>query len=168
VLSTPETLAAAHDVSTFSCGSPTLDHWLKARGRLNQEKGFTAVVVVHEAGRVAGYYGLTTVAVVPSILPRDLRAGQLSDPVPCLLLGQLATDTAWASQGIATGLLKHALDRCVQLARLNRAQALMVNAVDEDAAAFWRRRGFIESRDEPLILLRTIADIAALLSARQL
>ena len=37
----------------------------------------------------------------------------------------------------------------------------MVNVVDDEAAAFWRRRGFLPSRDEPLILFRSIAAIAA-------
>jgi hypothetical protein len=33
-------------------------------------------------------------------------------------------------------------------------------AYDIEAAAFWRRRGFISSKDDPLILFRSIADIA--------
>jgi hypothetical protein len=37
----------------------------------------------------------------------------------------------------------------------------MVNAIDDDAAAFWRRRGFMPSRDDPLILFRSIAAIAS-------
>ncbi|TIP07175.1 MAG: GNAT family N-acetyltransferase, partial [Mesorhizobium sp.] len=127
-LSAPEPLGAAHDVSGFSCGKPTLDHWLKTRALSNQEKGFTAVLVVHEAGRVVGYYALAPTAVVPSILPRSIRTGQPPDPVPCLLLGQLATDTEWAGRGVGTGLLKHALQRCVQAADLIGGRALMVNA----------------------------------------
>jgi hypothetical protein len=39
-------------------------------------------------------------------------------------------------------------------------RALIVNAVDIEAAAFRRRRGFIPSKDDPLILFRSIADIA--------
>jgi GNAT superfamily N-acetyltransferase len=161
----PEPLTALHDVSSFSCGKPPLDHWLKARALSNQQKGFTAVLVVHEAGRVVGYYGLAPTAVVPDRLPRSIRTGQPPDPVPCLLLGQLATDTQWAGRGIGTGLLKHALERCVRAAALVGGRSLMVNAVDADAAAFWRRRGFLPSRDEPLILFRAIADIAASLDA---
>jgi GNAT superfamily N-acetyltransferase len=103
--------------------------------------------------------------VVPSILPRSIRTGQPPNPVPRLLLGQLATDTAWAGQGIGTGLMKHALERCVQAARLIGGRALMVNAVDQDAARFWQRRGFIPSKDDPLVLFRPIADIAAMLTA---
>jgi len=160
-LSAPELLTAAHDVSEFSCGKPTLDHWLKTRALSNQQKGFTAVLVVHEAGRVVGYYGLAPTAVVPSVLPRSIRTGQPPDPVPCLLLGQLATDTGWTGQGIGTGLVKHALQRCVLASSLIGGRALMVNAVDEEAALFWERRGFLRSKDDHLVLLRSIPDIAA-------
>lgn len=160
-LSAPEPLTEAHDVSAFSCGKPVLDHWLKARALSNQQKGFTAVLVVHAAGRVVGYYGLAPTAVVPAALPRSIRTGQPPDPVPCILLGQLATDTGWAGMGIGTGLVKHALQRCIQAAALVGGRALIVNAVDGDAAAFWTRRGFMPSKDDPLVLFRSINDIAA-------
>jgi GNAT superfamily N-acetyltransferase len=163
-LSSPEPLTAEHEVSEFTCGKPTLDRWLKTRALFNQEKGFTAVMVVHEAGRVVGYYGLAPTAVVPSVLPRAIRTGQPPDPVPCLLLGQLATDIAWAGRGIGTGLIKHALERCVTAAALVGGRALLVNAVDAEAAAFWRRRGFVPSKDDPLVLFRSITTIAASLS----
>jgi hypothetical protein len=53
------------------------------------------------------------------------------------------------------------LQRCLTAADLIGGRALIVNAVDVEAAAFWRRRGFIPSKDDPLILFRSIADIAA-------
>jgi GNAT superfamily N-acetyltransferase len=161
----PEPLTAAHDVSEFSCGKPSLDRWLQTRALSNQEKGFTAVLVVREANRVIGYYGLAPTAVIPSTLPRAIRTGQPPDPVPCLLLGQLATDRNWVGKGIGTGLLKHALQRCVTAAGLIGGRALIVNAVDTEAADFWKRRGFIPSRDDPLVLLRSIPDIAASIAA---
>ena len=157
----PEPLTGAHDVSEFSCGKPVLDHWLKTRALSNQQKGFTAVLVVHQAGRVVGYYGLAPTAVVPAAMPRAIRTGQPPNPVPCILLGQLATDVGWAGMGIGTGLVKHALQRCVQAASLIGGRALLVNAVDGEAAEFWKRRGFEVSRDDPLVLLRSIGDIAA-------
>jgi GNAT superfamily N-acetyltransferase len=160
-LSAPEALTVDHDVSHFSCGKPSLDIWLKTRALANQQRGFTAVVVVHENSRVVGYYGLAPSAVVPSVLPRSVRTGQPPNPVPCLLLGQLATDKDFAGRGIGLGLLKHALARCVAAADLIGGRAVMVNAVDAEAAAFWRRRGFLPSRDDALVFFRTMADVAA-------
>jgi len=166
VLSAPEPLNAAHFLTDFSCGKPALDHWLKTRALSNQQKGFTAVMVVHDDdGRVVGYYGLAPSAVVPGALPRSIRTGQPPDPVPCLLLGQLATDIGWAGRGIGTGLLKHALERCVTAAGLIGGRALVVNAVDDEAAEFWRRRGFLPSKDDPLILFRSMQAITASIAA---
>jgi hypothetical protein len=59
------------------------------------------------------------------------------------------------------GLFNHAPARSVNGAALIGGRALIVNAIDGDAAAFWRRRGFPPSKDEALVLFRSIADIAA-------
>ncbi len=161
MISAPEPLSVAHDVSAFCCGKPALDRWLRVRALSNQTKGFTVVMVVHVEGQVVGYYGLAPTAVIPTHLPRAIRTGQPPDPVPCLLLGQLASDQTWSGRGVGTGLLRHALERCVSAARLVGGRAVVVRAVDEDAAAFWRRRGFVPSKDDPMTLYRSLGDIAA-------
>ncbi len=161
----PELLHAGHDVSQFSCGKPSLDHWLKTWALANQQKGFTVVMVVRVQDRVVGYYGLAPTAIVPASLPRAIRTGQPPNPMPCILLGQLATDTAWVGRGIGIGLVNHALARSVNGAALIGGRALIVNAIDDEAAAFWRRRGFMPSKDDVLVLFRSISDIAASLEA---
>jgi GNAT superfamily N-acetyltransferase len=165
LLSAPELLTARHDISEFSCGKPGLDHWLKTRALANQERGFTVVMVVHDAGRVVGYYGLAPTAVVPTALPRSIKTGQPPNPVPCLLLGQLAIDQAWAGQGIGTSLLRDAFGRAVAGARLVGGRALIVKALDSEAANFWKKRGFLPSRDDPLTFYRSLSDIVASLEA---
>jgi GNAT superfamily N-acetyltransferase len=160
-LSAPEPLNASHDLSSFSCGKDALDVWLKTRARSNHDKGFTVVRVVHELGRVAGYYGIAPTAVIPNSLPRSIRTRQPPDPVPCLLLGQLAVDSNWANQGIGSGLLKDALRRCIQGAALIGGRAVVVKAVDEGALAYWKRRGFLPSKDDTFTLYRSIEAIAA-------
>jgi hypothetical protein len=41
----------------------------------------------------------------------------------------------------------------------------MVSAVDDEAAEFWRRRGFLPSKDDPLVLFRSMAAIVASIAA---
>lgn len=120
---------------------------------------------MHDEGRVVGYYGLAPTAVLPPAVPRSIRTGQPPNPVPCLLLGQLATDTAWAGQGFGSALLAHALHRSVLGAQLIGGRAVVVKALDDEAGAFWVRRGFLASKDDPLVLFRSIPDIAASLQA---
>lgn len=166
-LSAPEPIGPGHDVSNFSCGKPSLDHWLKSRALANHQRGFTVVMVIHEQGRVAGYYGLAPTAVLSATMPRPIRTGQPPNPVPCLLLGQLAVDHSFARRGIGYSLLLSALGRCVAGAGLIGGRAVMVNAVDADAARFWRRWGFAPSKDDPLVLFRSIAEIAASLATAE-
>lgn len=47
-LSLPEPIDSHHILEGFDCGKPSLNAWLKTRARSNQEKGFTAVIVVHD------------------------------------------------------------------------------------------------------------------------
>jgi GNAT superfamily N-acetyltransferase len=164
-LSPPQLLNAGHDVDSFSCGKPALDSWLKTRALSNQQKGFTVVMAIADDNRVVGYYGLAPTAVTPSIMPRSIKTGQPPNPVPCILLGQLATDSAFAGRGIGTALLQHALIRSTTGAQLIGGRALLVNAIDDEASHFWRRRGFLPSKDDPLILFRSISDIMASLQA---
>jgi GNAT superfamily N-acetyltransferase len=160
MLSAPEPIAERDQVAGFSCGKPALDNWLKTRALANQRNGFAAVMVIHEADRVAGFYALAPTAILPVSMPRSLRTGQPPNPVPCLLLGQLAVDLQWAGRGVGTALLADALRRSVRAAELVGGRALVVKAIDSQAAQFWRRRGFQPSRDDEMILFRAIADIA--------
>lgn len=164
-ISAPEPLSDAHDLSAFESGQPALDLWLKQRALSNHRKGFTAVMVVQADNRVIGYYGLAPTAITPGALPRSIRIGQPPDPIPCLLLGQLATDRHWVGRGIGTGLVRHALERCVHVSGLIGGRALLVRAIDEAAREFWQRRGFIASPNDPLMLFRSLQDIALSLRA---
>lgn len=161
MLSAPEPLDQGHDLSDFSCGKTALDTWLKTRALRNHQRGFSTVVVVHEEGRVVGFYGLAPTAVSARSAPRVVRTGQPPEPLPCILLGQLAVATSHAGLGIGASLLRHALDRCLTGAKLIGGRAVVVHGLDDDAAAFWRRWGFTPSPDNPLMMFRSIAAIEA-------
>lgn len=164
-ISAPELLNADHDIAGFDCGKPSLNAWLQNHALTNQVKGFTVVIVVHDDGRVVGFYGLAPTAVEPLLAPRNVRTGRSPNLLPCLLLGQLGIDLAYQGQGLGTALAAHALARAVMGARLTGGRALLVNAVDDEAQAAWRRRGFLPSSSDPYRLFRSMQDIEASLRA---
>jgi hypothetical protein len=81
-----------------------LNDWLSAHALANQTKGFTGAIVVCDAARVVGFYGLAPTAVPPAVLSRRLRTGRPPDPIPSILFGQLAVDRAYAGRGIGSPL----------------------------------------------------------------
>lgn len=158
-LSDPEPIRPDHDLAAFDSGREEMDGWLRRRALSNHEKGFTSVTVVHVDRRVVGFCGLAASGVAPASAPRSIRTGQPPELIPCFLIGQLATDRAWVGQGVAVGLLVDAYARCLRAAELVGARALLTHALDAEAAAFWQRRGFKPSTDEPLTLFRSLADV---------
>jgi GNAT superfamily N-acetyltransferase len=165
MISPPEALGAHHDLSQFDCGKPALNDWLRTYALANQARGFTRVMVVHDDGRVVGYYGLAPTAVSASIVSRKIRTGRPPDPIPCILFGQLAVDLAFVGRGIGSALLRHALERCVDAAERIGGRAVIVRAIDREAEEYWRSCDFLASSADPSLLFRSIDDIAAWLRA---
>jgi GNAT superfamily N-acetyltransferase len=159
--SAPELLTDAHGLAEFECAKPALNDWLRTHAISNQAKGFTRVLVVHSKMRVVGFYGLAPTSIPPNVLSQAVRTGQHPDPVPCLLLAQLAVDKDWTGRGVGRGLLKSALLRCIAGAAMIGGRAVIVRAIDAEAEKFWERHGFRPSRDDRSTLFRAIADIEA-------
>ncbi len=161
MIAAPELLTADHDLSRFDCGKPVLNDWLRTYALVNQAKGFTRVMVLRSHQEVIGYYGLAPTAVPPPHLPRKIRTGRPPDPIPCLLIGQLAIDLRCRGLGYGSALLRHALERCVLASDVIGGRAVMVRAIDSDAEAYWRSCGFEPSQQDRSVLYRALADIRA-------
>ena len=164
-LSEPEVLSQHHDLSLFDCGKPALNDWLNTRALSNQLRGFAVVIVVHDAGRVLGFYALAPTAVEPRSMPRSIRTGQPPNPIPCLLLGQLAVDLSYKGLALGKALVADALRRVARSAELSGGRALIVNAIDEGAAKFWLAQGFLASPGDPMQLYRSLVDVRASIEA---
>ena len=158
-LSTIEPLSDSHDLEGFECGKPALDGWLKTFARANQSHGFTRVMAIHEDGKVVGYYGFAPSAIDASATPRRVRTGRLPDPIPCLLIGQLAVDQRHHGRRIGSILVADALRRCFAGAEIIGGRAIVVRAIDAAAECYWKGWGFVPARDDPSVLMRSIADI---------
>ena len=105
-----------------------------------------------EGDRVMGYYSLATGAVTHADAPGHVRRN-LPEPVPVMVLGRLAVDRSWQGQGVGRGLLKDALLRTLWAARIAGLRALLVQAIDAEAAAFYRHHGFSPSPMDASVLM---------------
>lgn len=153
-----------HRLDGFDCGKPALNTWLIDFARSNQARGFTRVLVVHDEGQVVGYYGLAPAAIQPNAAPRSIRTGRPPDPIPCLLIGQLAVDHRHVGKGIGSTLVGDAFRRCVAGAEIIGGRAIIVRAIDAEAERYWQSWGFIPACDNPSLFMRSIEDIKKWLS----
>ena len=144
-------LDTAHDRAAFNCGSEPLDRYLREQVTQDVRRRVAACfVALTEGQRIAGYYTLASASLLLADLPASSGKKLPRYPtVPAARMGRLAVDQAF-KEGLGSALLADALDRAAR-AEIS-AYALMVDAKDKAAAAFYRHHGFIALPDSPLTL----------------
>jgi GNAT superfamily N-acetyltransferase len=148
----PEALAAHHQLGAFDCGTESLNHWLQRRALLNQLGGVSRTSVICQEEVVVAYVSLAAGSIVLADLPGALRRN-MPNPLPVVVLGRLAVDRRHQGLGLGRALVAHAIRQSLQAQQLIGARLLLVHALDEGAAAFYRRLGFRPSPISPLTLM---------------
>lgn len=161
-LSAPAPLSAEHDVSAFACGHSSLDDWLKRRALANQKAGASRTYVVSEDRRVVAYYALASGALACMAATGKLRRN-MPDPLPMAILGRLAIDSAFQGRGLGRALFRDAALRILSAADAIGIRGLIVHAISDDAAAFYRALGLEVSPAEPRTLMITLSELRAAL-----
>ena len=154
-LSRPEPLGVEHQLEGFDCGKPALDDWLLRHARQAQGSGSAKTFVAAEGARVAGYFSLTVGQVDTLDAPERIRKGMGQYPVPVLILARLAVSRQDQGRGMGFGLLQDAIRRTMLIAEQAGIRAMLTHPIDEEAAKFYTRFGFIASplREQQLLLL---------------
>ena len=160
-----EPLGKQHDRSAFQCGTEALDRYLKQQARQDAEKYVAApfVLLAPPATGVLGYYTLSAgVADVSDIAPELAKTLPRYPQLPVTLIGRLAVDQSLRGQGRGAFLLLDALHRSWQRATEIAAMAVVVDAKDEAAEAFYLHFDFTPLRGSPRRLYLSMKKIAAL------
>ena len=162
-LSPVELLATRHNLAEFDCGKhASLSEWLKRFARMNQTSGDSRTYVVHRESIVVGYYSLA-----PGSVSKKLATARASksgpEPVPIILLARLAVDKREQGKGLGRALLKDALQRAYAGAEIIGGRAILVHAIDAEAAAFYRNYGFESCSGMELHLMLLMKDLRATL-----
>jgi predicted GNAT family N-acyltransferase len=161
-----ELLGANHDRAAFSCEHERLNTYLKQQAGQDVRKRVAAVYVLTPDGKtVAGYYTLSQYTIdageLPEELARRLRVPKY-DKLPATLLGRLARSEAFRGAKLGEILLMGALKKSLEHSRNIASLAVVVDAKDEKAAAFYRRYGFIDladHHDRLFIPMKTVEEL---------
>jgi predicted GNAT family N-acyltransferase len=139
-------LGPQHDRAGFSCGVEALDRYLKRQAGQDIRKHVAVAFVLTPDGRtIAGYYTLSQYSVELDAVPPETAQKLPKYPiVPATLIGRLAVSTAFRGQGLGEMLLMDALNRSLAASRLVASAAVVVDAKDDQATAFYRKYGFLE------------------------
>ena len=155
-----ERLGANHDRSGFSCGIEALDRYFREQVTQDLRRRVTTCNVALEASgaRIAGYYTLSAAGVLLTDLPGS-RAKELPryPSVPVARMGRLAVDQAYRGRKLGSALLWDAI------ARSFRSEiaifAVIVDAKDDQAEAFYSHHGFVSFGSQPRQLMLPLAKL---------
>jgi GNAT superfamily N-acetyltransferase len=144
----PRPLVADDNRDLFDCGRDSLNIWFRRHAWTNQVGGASRVNVIADdaSGQVVGYVTLSAAQIERAFLPKSLQRNQ-PDPLPVLLLGQLAVDTRHQHQGHAKTLLRFALETSLHAAEIIGCVGVITHPVDDVVRGFYARWGF---QDLPL------------------
>ena len=163
-----EPLGSQHDRHRFTCGVEALDRYFRQQVTQDVRRLVThCFVAVDTKGDVAGYYTFAAASIPVTELPEAVTRRLPRYPVlPAGLIGRLAVAASHAGHGLGAALIVDAIGRA---SRTEVAiYALIVEAKDTAAAAFYRHLGFQTFLGHNLHLFLPIAEAARRMGAGRL
>lgn len=143
----------------FKSGAPALDSYFQVQ--LSQDlksRVATCFVATDPAGAVIGFYTLSSSGVSLADLPPETSRKLPRYPlVPVARMGRLAIDHRFQGQGYGGVLLADAMARAAHSGV--GAFALVVDAKDRGAGAFYAYHGFLPFPKEPLVFFFPLAKV---------
>jgi predicted N-acetyltransferase YhbS len=149
-LSPPRPLAAEDDTAEFHCGRDALNHWFRRHAWRNQQLGVSRTTVMCDAanGGIVGYVSLSAAQIERAWLPKAQQRNR-PDPMPAILLGQLAVDLKWQGRGVARSLMFYALATAVRMSKEVGCFCVLTHPLDDDVRALYGSFGFEDLPFDP-------------------
>ncbi len=134
-----------HDRAGFSSGEPALDTYLREQAGQHQRDGIATTHVLidySEPALVLGYCSLAAAQVhLHDLQPPD-RKRLPAYPVPAVRIGRLAVSVGAQGRSYGRLLVGHATNCAFALRETLGVRVLLVDALNEKAAGFYRAYGF--------------------------
>jgi predicted GNAT family N-acyltransferase len=146
-----EPLGADHGRASFHSGVPELDRYLHQQaGQDARRKVAAPFVLIDPNGVLVGYYTLSAYSIRLGELPEAIAKKLPRYPLlPATLLGRLAISSPCRGQHLGGFLLMDALHRSWKNTSQVASVGVVVDALDENARAFYFHHEFRSLRDHP-------------------
>lgn len=144
-----------HDCAGFDCGVTVLNDYLNRLATQHRRRGVSQTYVLvdpAEPSTVLGYYTLSAAQLDAADLSEADRKRLPRYPIPCFRMGRLACRADLRGQGLGRLLIGCAVERCIKAREEVASFALVVDAKDAKAKAFYEHYGFTACTDRPLTL----------------
>ena len=126
----------------------------------------TQTYAIHVDDQVIGYYSLCPGSIErKAAIPRMLKGIAGHAEIPIILLARLAVDSKEHGKGLGPALLKDAFQRAINAAVAIAGRAIVVHAIDNDAARFYEHFDFSPSPNDDHTLMILMKDVRAMIGA---
>jgi GNAT superfamily N-acetyltransferase len=162
-----EPLASTHDRAGFRSGVEPLDRYFATQVSQDVRRRVSAcfVAVERSSRAVVGYYTMAASSVpLPDIAAATAKKLPRYPLVPAVRVGRLAVAESHRGQGLGAGLLIDAIERALRSEIV--AYAMVVDAKDDAAVAFYKHHGFTAFTSAPMSLYLPLAEAAKALGLK--
>lgn len=155
-------LTDAHTLEGFDCGKDLLNTWLFSHARRADSSGVAHVYVWTQLGerKVSAYFAICPAEVIRNDdgVSEAMSGGY--SRIPGYLIARLAIDKSLQGRGYGEQLLLDALGKAVGASKIGGGRLVMVDAIDDEAQAFYEHYHFVPVKNRKRRLVMKVATAA--------
>jgi ribosomal protein S18 acetylase RimI-like enzyme len=155
--------AGRHDRSAFDCGVERINNFLRltASKYVRDDNGQIYVALARASGRLVGFHAIGPHAIDAAEFDEATRRRFPKgwDRISAFYLSMIGVDQSAQGKGLGTFLLGDVFRRCLAAAQIIGGRFIVLDAVNDKAAALYRRLGFQELPSHPGRMIMSIAKL---------
>ena len=154
-------LHSRYDRSRFDCGDASVNEWFRTHAGRSERAGGTRAFLAIRDVEILGFYASLAITMERDEVAQAFGVGRARYPKPAILLAQLGVNTTAQRRGVAKALLVHALEGVLRASEYTGVEVVLVDALNDDVCAFYRKMGFRSLEDHTLRLFMPVKSLRA-------
>ena len=140
-----------HDRISFDCGEPELNDYIQKNAARNLEAGISTTQVLPASKplsngkyQIYAFFSVSPSSIKRETFPELLRKKLSYYPIPVFLIGQMAVHSECQDKGLGKITLIKALEYLWNINYMIKANAVIVDCLNESVESFYLKYGFKE------------------------